>query len=169
MQILPGTLDDGGDWDDGGYWGGWTYLDEDTDLSTDFDLEEGLGKFVLNDGYNIPMYNLGHVPTLPRIMVVAGAGTVSDLMFERRKNDIGYERIRWSGTLQAGESLLIDCGRLLVNYSGSSDDALGFGQLTVRGKQRNWLQIDPGLNKIRVSGTFTANATLYAFFEPRMT
>lgn len=94
------------------------------------------------------------------ITVTAGGANITALTIAAGSAEISY-----SGTITAGQALVIDCGALTVKNNGTGDYA-NFS-LTVNHTVIDWMPLEPGNNSVTV--TFTGGSTdsvvNFAFYD----
>lgn len=78
--------------------------------------------------------------------ITAGSGNVTAVTIQ---NTTTGHQFSWSGTLAAGNSLVIDCGALSVKNNGADD----YNAFTPPTNKEEWMVFRPGLNALSISIT----------------
>lgn len=136
-----------GSWyfDDGHYFDDGLYFDEGSTTTT---LNTSPKTATVNNGGNAAVEDA-------IITVTAGSAAITALKIERKIGATIYEQLEFSGTIAAGNSLVIDVGAWSVLNNGV--DAFDDLDLGADHASESWLRLLPGDNSIVV--TFTGGST----------
>lgn len=129
----------------------WTLDDgEVLDDGLDFDASAYYASLSASPASQV-IANGGNLPVLDAVLTVtAGSAALSNPIFTATGVDL-----RWTGTIPAGDALVIDCGAASVLLAGADAySGLGFG---AGHAVEQWLRLEPGNTTLTltVSGTLT--------------
>jgi hypothetical protein len=102
--------------------------------------------------------NSGNARVTNPVVTVTAAGSTITVV---RVRVVGVSDIQWSGSLAAGQSLVIDCGKRTVRRAGA-DAYAGFSLLAGH-VVSDWLRIEPGVTAVqiyRTGGSAASTATV---------
>lgn len=128
--------------DSGEIFDGGLYLDE-----------AGFTETMASSPHTITVTNGGNrVVTNPVVTITAGGANITAATIAKT----GETKIVWSGTLTAGNDLVIDCGKFTITNNGANAYS-GKAAFDSNHTIAEWLRLDPGNNDIDV--TFTGGST----------
>jgi hypothetical protein len=135
---------------------GWD-LDEGYRLDEGLVLDEAVGDvFVFPAADNVEVYNYGTYPVRNVIMTIDPGGvTITELTIIHARTE-GSTSLKWTGSLVAGHTLVIDCGAFTVrNYSAPTTYVDAFTGLTRESghSMAEWVILDAVYNNIALTRT----------------
>lgn len=134
---------------------GWV-LDAGVDLDTGYELDEaGTAETMASSPHTMTgVSNDGNQYVYDAVVTVtAGGADITALTIENTTN--GLTNISFTGTVAAGEVLVIDAGLMAVTNDGA--DAYASFAVNSGHKMGGWLRLDPGTNAVKC--TFTGGST----------
>ena len=115
--------------------------------------EAGFTETMASSPHTITVTNGGNrVVTNPVLTITAGGANITAATIAKT----GETKIAWTGTLTAGNDLVVDCGKFTITNNGSNAYS-GKAAFDSNHTIAEWLRIDPGDNDIDV--TFTGGST----------
>lgn len=148
-------------WYGGHHGGAWT-LDNGIVLDTGYELDADDWRALTAGANSLTITNNGNrTVTNAVITVAAGSANITALKI----GVSGVSELQYATTIDAGESVEIDCGALSVLNHGIENYA-GFG-LTANHKIDDWLRLEPGENTVvvTITGGGTGAQALFEFFD----
>ncbi len=145
---LAGYFDDGGKFDDGG------------------SFDSGVINRNLLNGIVLSYINKGNADTFPRFDIRGTSAGVTGFTIKRQGQRGGYaEILTYNGTIANNQTLTLDCGDLLVYYTGDTDESLALDRLVIPEDQRYWMRLEPGENIFEFYHTGATIAVMSLYYE----
>lgn len=141
--------------------GGWT-LDSGVLLDTGYPLDTTDWTAITDGANDLTVTNAGNrTITNAVVTVAAGDATIDDLTI----GIDGISEMEYTGTINAGEAVVIDCGAMSVINNGN--EAYVYFGLTANHKRDDWLRLEPGENTVTITidGGGTGSQALIEFFD----
>lgn len=144
-------------WGDGGSWGGglvWGGTGTSYNVGTGNVVNAwGTGGVLWGGGAiwgegvttTITVVNEGNAISLPRLLFTATSPISDGLLIERLAGGVVREALRYTGVIETGQILDLNCRELSARLDGSAAYA------NVQETHAAWLQLAPGVNTLRVT------------------